>query len=226
MHARRTQSTANDRGTPRAGSAPSGRRRLGLFGGTFDPVHLGHLAAADFCRERLALDAVRLITARNPPHKRAGARPSAAHRHAMVALAVAPFPHLEASDLELHRRGPSYTVHTLREIRAREPRADLFFIVGSDTIAELPAWHRLEEILRLAAIVTVARPGAPRRYRASAFPDLAAAEVARLNEFLVAMPPRAESSTDIRARIAAGKPFRHLVPTEVADYIERHGLYR
>jgi len=189
-------------------------------------VHLGHLAAANFCRERFALDVVRLITARNPPHKLAGARPSAAHRHAMVALAVAPFPHLEVSDLELRRRGPSYTVDTLRAIQAREPDPDLFFIVGSDTIAELPSWRRLDEIVRLATIVTVVRPGAPRRYRAAAFPALAAGEIARLNEFVVAMPLRGESSTDIRARIAAGKPFRHLVPPGVADYIERHGLYR
>jgi len=219
-------STANESGTPGGDTSASPRRRLGLLGGTFDPVHLGHIAAASICRERLALDAVRLITARNPPHKRARARPSAAHRHAMVALAVAPFPRLEASDIELRRRGPSYTVDTLRAIRAREPRADLFFIVGSDTIAELPAWRRLDEIVRLATIVTVVRPGAPRRYRAAEFPALGAGDVARLNRFVVAMPPRAESSTDIRARIAAGKPFRHLVPADVADYIERHGLYR
>lgn len=201
-------------------------RRLGILGGTFDPIHLGHLAAAEFCRERLELGCVRLVTAGNPPHKTLRGRASAEHRHRMVQLAVAVLPGLEASAIELARRGPSYTVLTLREIRREEPSADLFFIVGGDTIAELPSWYLLAEILSLATVVTVTRPGAPERYRAEAFPDLPAREVARLNEFLLAMPPREESSREIRARIAAGMPFGHLVPPPVADYIERHGLYR
>ncbi len=201
-------------------------RRLGILGGTFDPIHLGHVAVAEFCRERLALRRVRLITAGNPPHKTVQGRASAEHRHRMVQLAVGGIPGLEACDIEVTRRGPSYTVLTLREIRRAEPGTDLFFIVGGDTIAELPSWYLLAEIVSLATVVTVARPGAPERYRAEAFPDLPPREVARLNEFLLAMPPREESSREIRARIAAGKPFGHMVPPPVADYIERHGLYR
>ena len=202
------------------------RTRIGLLGGTFDPIHKGHLEAAAFARRRLGLDVVRLITAKRPPHKRPEGISSAEDRHRMVTLAAQEAEYLEPDDRELRREGPSFTVYTLRDYRREEPEAELFFIVGADTVRELPSWYRLGEILDLARIVTVTRPGFPDRYRREQFPDLPPEAVESLNELILPMPPVAVSSTEIRRRVAAGEPFEDLVPSAVAEYILSRGLYR
>lgn len=200
--------------------------RIGILGGTFDPIHNGHLAIAEACVRRFDLDRVDLVTAGTPPHKRTGVHTAAEDRHRMVELAVQQTSRLRASAVELHRAGPSYTVLTLREIAAAEPGAALFFLVGGDTIPELGAWYRLEEILQLATLVTVTRPGYPERYTPADVPGLPAAALNTLNSHRLAIPPRPESSTLIRTLAAAGRPVRHLVPPAVARYIETRGLYR
>ncbi len=201
-------------------------QRLGLLGGTFNPVHKGHLRMASFTRDRLNLDGVLLITARRPPHKRAANHAPAADRHRMVELATADVPYLGATDIELKRDGPSYTVLTLQAIRREKAERELFFIVGSDTIPELASWYRLPDILRLARIVTVTRPGYPDRYAPEMFEELSRDDVGRLNELVLPMPPEPVSSTRIRRLIAQGRDFRHLVPAAVAEYIRNRGLYR
>jgi len=201
-------------------------RRIGLLGGTFDPIHRGHLEVASFARRRLDLDLVRLVTAKRPPHKRLEGIASAEDRHRMVELAAREAEYLEPDDRELRREGPSYTVDTLRAYRKEEPEAELFFIVGGDTIRELPSWYRLEEIVELARVVTVTRPGFPDRYRREQFPDLPPEAIERLNELVLDMPPQPISSTEIRRRAAAGEPIEGLVPPAVAEYIRSCRLYR
>jgi nicotinate-nucleotide adenylyltransferase len=201
-------------------------RRLGLFGGTFDPIHYGHMAIARFVKNAVELESVCLITAARPPHKGESGHAGATDRHRMVELAAEGDPSLIPTDLELRRTGPSYTVDTVRAFRRHEPEARLFFVVGGDTIDELPSWYRLEEIVRLVQVVTVTRPGSPDRYDPDRCGGLAPEIVGRLNRFVLTMPPRHESSTEVRRRIARGEPFEHLVPPAVAAYIRKRGLYR
>lgn len=210
-------------GVGRPGGGP---QRLGILGGSFDPIHNGHLAVARHVRDILGLQAVHLVTAKIPPHKQGKYQASAAHRHAMVELAVKGDPALVADDCEVKRPGPSYTVDTLRDFRRRFPEAELFFIVGADTIPELNSWYRLPEILKLCRIVTVTRPGYPRKYEPRILNRLDAAQVEELNKLVFPIPPQPVSSTEIRRKVACGEPIEGLVPPAVQRYIHRHGLYR
>jgi nicotinate-nucleotide adenylyltransferase len=182
--------------------------RLGVLGGTFDPVHNGHLAAARAAAAALRLDRVLLVPAAQPPHK-ANVHASAEQRLAMVEAAVAGDPLLAASRIELDRPGPSYTVDTLR---ALAPQGELFFICGADVLAQFTAWHRWQEILRLAKLAVVSRPGAD---VASPLPVLWVRGVVL-----------DISSEDIRRRVREGRPIRGLVPEAVEAIIRREGLYR
>jgi nicotinate-nucleotide adenylyltransferase len=214
-------------------------RRAGLLGGTFDPVHVGHLDVAEAARRVLELDEVRLIPARVPPHRTAGARAPAEDRLAMVRLAVAGCPHLVASDLELRASGPSYTATTLRALGREGWRpAQLFFITGADAFAEIATWRDYPALLDLAHFAVVSRPGLP----AAALPARLPALASRMVEaaagggaraagegptaiFLIHAATRDVSSTEIRDRVEAGASLADLVPPRVADYIRRHGLY-
>lgn len=199
--------------------------RVGILGGTFDPPHLGHLVAAEVARDRLGLDQVWLMVAASPPHK---ARASALeHRLAMARLAAADNPALVVSDLEAHRDGPSYTVDTLRQLHhllgpASEPGsgpgagAELFFLAGTDVVAELGSWREPEACLALARFVVLDRPGAPGVGDACPYGPLRHLGVA----------PLSLASTQLRALVASGRSIRYLVPDAVAAYIELHGLYR
>lgn len=194
--------------------------RIGVLGGTFDPIHVGHLAAADAVRRALALDQVLLVPARHPPHR--GQHPDASpyHRFAMVALAVAGADGLVASDLELGRPGPSYTSTTLRTLHARGlPAAGIYFITGADAFAEITTWKDYPEILELAHFVVVDRPGVSRA-------SLPAAPAHAVGVVFVEAATPEVSSTAIRRRIRAGESIAGLVPDLVGAHIERHGLYR
>ncbi|MCK6481100.1 MAG: nicotinate (nicotinamide) nucleotide adenylyltransferase, partial [Planctomycetes bacterium] len=176
--------------------------RVGILGGSFDPVHLGHVALAEAARDRLALDRVLLVVARSQPLKPGGPAAGGEDRLAMVRLAVEGRPRLEASDLELRRPGPSYTVDTLRALRtALPPGAELLLLLGADALAEMPRWREAAEVRRMASVVAGLRAGAP----APAGADL----------LLDAAPP-ALSSTEIRRRAAGGEPLEGLVPPAVA----------
>lgn len=195
------------------------RRRLGVFGGTFDPPHVGHLALAEWARDELALDRVLFVPAGEPPHKRAARRSTARHRLAMIRLAVRGHAAFEVSTLELDREGPSFTVDTLMEMARREPSAERFLIVGGDMFDLFPKWRSPELILSLATLVVALRPEArsPRRTRW----DRIGHGVRWLGN-----PALDVSSSAIRTRAAAGRSLRYLVPDPVARYAGRHGLYR
>lgn len=190
--------------------------RLGVFGGTFDPVHLGHLRAAEVAREALHLDRVLFVPSGHPPHREA-AEASALDRYAMLALANAAHRDFVLSDLELRREGPAYTVDTLVALRALRPDGELFLILGTDAFAEMASWREPERVAALCTIAVVDRPGA-----APASPALpAGARVERVER-----PTLPFSSSEVRRLLKAGQSVRYLVPEEVADYIEKRRLYR
>ena len=185
----------------------------GLLGGSFDPVHLGHLIAADRAAEALGLDRVLFVPCARQPLKAAGPVAAGAHRLAMLELAVAGHAGFAVDALELGRPGPSYTVDTLRELGARRPGERWVLLLGADAAADLPRWKASAEVARLAEVAALTRPGAP--------------EVARgLVRHVVATPAIEISASDIRARCLAGKSIRYLVPDAVADYIAKEHLYR
>lgn len=190
--------------------------RLGIFGGTFDPVHVGHLVAAVNVRYELGLDRVLLVVA-NVPWQKVGTRSvtPAEDRFAMVAAAVEGVVGLEASRMEIDRGGISYTADTLLELRAAEPAAELFLIVGTDVADDLDTWERVETVRDLATLVVVNRPGAR--------PVDLAARGWRVRN--VEIPNIEISSTDLRARAAAGRPLDFLVPDAVIRCIRERGLY-
>ncbi|GAB2516169.1 nicotinate-nucleotide adenylyltransferase [Lysobacter humi (ex Lee et al. 2017)] len=209
------------------------------YGGTFDPVHRGHVAVALHVRATLGVD-VHLVPAADPPHKDA-THADARHRLRMVELAVAGERGLRVDARELSRDAPSYTVDTLLELRAQLGSAlPVVWMIGADSLSQLHRWHRWRELFALAHVLTVARPGhatmpevargAPAGLvdelttRLSPLHTLLDAPAGRL-ALLPVDPPREESSTAVRARIAAGQPWRHFVPAPVAAYIDRHRLY-
>ena len=209
------------------------RRAIGLFGGTFDPVHIGHLRIALELQQHLRLDEMRLLPCHLPPHRRAPPR-SARHRAAMVRLAVEHCPHLQVDERELHRRTPSYTIDTLLELR-RELGAEaaLCLTLGMDSLVHLDSWHRWQELTDHAHLVVAARPGWQ-------LPDTgpvaqllagrlaAAADIRRQPAGLVVVAQLSllpVSSTDIRRQLAAGDSPQYLIPDAVWHYIREHGLY-
>jgi nicotinate-nucleotide adenylyltransferase len=212
----------------------SASRRLGILGGTFDPIHFGHLDAADAARRSLSLDEVRLIPSCDPPHRPIDPLASAFHRFALVALAMQDDDALRASDLELTRPGPSYTADTLRALGAQgwHP-SQLFFILGSDAFAEIATWREFPAVLDAAQFVVIARPGTTLDAAVARTPDLRARlrrpdETSRASGtsiFLVEAHTRDVSSSTIRARLAARQRIDDLVPAAVARYVVEHHLY-
>ena len=198
--------------------------RLGILGGTFDPVHFGHLDAADAARRALNLDQVWLIPSCDPPHRPIDPLASGYHRFALVALAVQADETLRASDIELTRTGPSYTADTLRAVSRQGWHASqIFFILGSDAFAEIATWREFPAVLDAANFVVIARPGTTLDAAAARTPSLRG----RLGTsiFLVEARTRDVSSSTIRARLAARQPIDDLVPAAVARHIVAHHLY-
>jgi nicotinate-nucleotide adenylyltransferase len=189
---------------------------MGLLGGTFDPIHLGHLRAAEIVRESLALDEVVFVPAGVPPHRE---RPAAEglDRYAMVALATAGDRAFVPSDIELRRDGPSYTVETVAALRAQHPAAEVVLIVGSDNLPMIAEWREPQRLLEMCTVAVVERPGSPPAPAGQVPP-------ARLHRIEGTALPIA--SRDLRERVRTGRSIRHLVPDGVADYIQKRGLYR
>lgn len=200
--------------------------RVGVYGGSFDPVHNGHLAVAGTVRDRVPLDRVLLVPAAAPPHKEGRALAPAAHRLSMVALAVEGRPGLEACDLEIRRGGRSYTVDTLAEVRALFPGAEVFLVIGSDTLPDLPQWKDVHAILARTRVLTVLRRGHGRSALEGLRSSFSPTEVESLAAGFLEIEPVDASATDIRDRLRRRLPVADLVPHRVAEYIERHGLYR
>jgi nicotinate-nucleotide adenylyltransferase len=196
--------------------------RIGILGGTFNPPHLGHLVCAQEAYLQLRLDRVMLIPARTPPHKPVEDEPGAQHRLELCRCAVDGDERFEVSELEIERTGTSYTVDTLEELNSRAPDNQLFLIVGGDVAAGLPLWREPERVLELATLAVAKRRGTTRERVEQALIGLAGGDRAEYFR----MPRIGISSTMIRRRVRAGEPVRYLTPTPVADYIQRHNLYR
>jgi nicotinate-nucleotide adenylyltransferase len=208
-------------------------RRIGWLGGTFDPIHDGHLDVAHAAHTALALDEVHLVPARIPPHRSAPAA-SVAHRLAMVERAATTYPWLRVSDIELAGEGPSYTTHTLDRLVERGVRlSSLYVITGADTFAGIMTWKDAAQLLDRCHFVAVSRPGHPAPALRQVLSALASRMIdangctmaAQPSIFLVDAPTAAVSSTAVRALATTGHSLEGVVPSEVAAYIEQHGLY-
>jgi nicotinate-nucleotide adenylyltransferase len=191
------------------------------MGGTFNPPHLGHLVCAQEAYLQLDLDRVMLIPARIPPHKPVDDEPGAAHRLELCRRAVAGDDRFTVSDVEIIRRGPSYTVDTLEELHSKAPENELFLILGGDVAAGLPSWHEPERVLSLATVAVAKRRGTARSAVDAALQSVRGGERARFFQ----MPRIGISSTLVRRRARAGISIKYIVPDAVASYIEEHGLY-
>jgi nicotinate-nucleotide adenylyltransferase len=209
--------------------------RLGLLGGTFDPVHYGHLDAADAARRALGLDEVLFVPSHVPPHRATRPLASAFHRFALVALAIDGCRGYRVSDDELRREGPTYTIDTLRALHRRGVQpSQIFFIMGADACAEIATWREFPAVLDAANFVVVARPGASLERALAPAPEVLArvqrptdaSDLARKTAvFPLEATTRDVSATEVRTRIAARRAIDDLVPAAVARYIEVHHLY-
>ena len=200
--------------------------RLGIFGGSFDPVHFGHLLLAECCREECRLDQVWFVPAAVPPHKRPGAIASASQRVEMLRLATGGNEAFHVSTLEVDRGGVSYTVDTLEAVRREQPAAELFFLMGADSLADLPTWREPARICELARPIVVGRAGAPPPDYSVLAPFVAADRLDAIRQHRVDMPAVDLRASDLRRRIAAGLSIRYRTPRAVEKYIETQGLYR
>jgi nicotinate-nucleotide adenylyltransferase len=208
--------------------------RVGILGGTLDPIHQGHMEAALAARRACALDLVRVVPSHVPPHRSMGPAASPYHRFAMAALAVNDIVGLLASDEELQAPGPSYTADTLERLhRSGLERSQIFFITGADAFAEIATWRRYPEVLDLAHFIVISRPGSPATALPGRLPHLAArmrrADAGAASDqpsiFLLDAPTPDVSSTIIRERLRAGRSITGLVPAAVEHHILQHGLY-
>ena len=197
--------------------------RIGIYGGTFDPVHLGHLLLAEHCREQHQLDQVWFLPAARNPHKADSAPATGKHRIAMLNFAIAGMPEFSVCDVELQREGASYTVDTLAGIHEQQPDDELFFLMGEDSLTDLPRWREPERILELATIVAVNRG----RATVEGHSAIAHFGSALAQRFVQASMPACEiSATELRRRVASGQSIRFQTPRPVEIYIRENGLYQ
>lgn len=197
--------------------------RLGIMGGTFDPIHYGHLVAAEMARSEFNLSKVLFIPSGKPPHKDRRDISAADLRFEMIERAIQDNPAFDISALELERKGPSYTVDTLRVLRRTWPEHELYFITGTDALREIFSWREAEEILMMTEFIGAARPG----FDASDFLLQVQQEHPETQGRIhyLEVPALAISSTDIRARVKRGQPIRYLLPEPVRHFIQQYGLY-
>lgn len=196
-------------------------KRLGILGGTFDPIHVGHLIMASYAVDDLNLDRVLFMPAQTPPHKRDRSITSSDHRIAMVQAAIAPDARFELSMLDMQSSAPSYTADLLERMSTEHPEDELIFLIGADSLRDLPEWHRPDLVLQRAEIGVARRPGA-------VIDDetLDALPLLRERVSIYTSPLIDISSTTIRNRVREGRPVTWTVPIPVERYIQDHGLYR
>ena len=190
--------------------------RLGVMGGTFDPIHHGHLVAASEVAHRFALDEVVFVPTGHPWQKSDRVVTSAENRYLMTVIATADDPRFTVSRVDIDRDGPTYTIDTVRDLHALRPDAELFFITGADALAAILTWRDPHDLLDLAHLVGVTRPGY----------DATAAHLPEGSATVVEVPALAISSTECRERVADGAPIRYLVPAGVERFVAKLGLYR
>jgi nicotinate-nucleotide adenylyltransferase len=200
---------------------------IGLFGGTFNPVHIGHLIIARAALEHLGLERMVLIPSANPPHKGPQGVADAEDRLAMLRLAVADEADFDVSACEIERPGPSYTIDTVAFFRKElGDRAELYWLIGADSLSELASWHRVVELVGMCQIVTAARPGWESPDLSALTERVGERQVRRLRDGILPTPRIDISASEIRRRVRQGRSVRWLVPMAVAQYIDRLGLYR
>ena len=199
---------------------PGGVPRLGVMGGTFDPIHNGHLLTAEEALWQFQLDEVVFVPTGRPWMKEERPVSPPEDRYLMVVIATATNPRFSVSRLEIERKGPTYTVDTLRQLREERGEVDLFFITGADALLEILQWKDPEEALSMAHFIAATRPG----FDLSSFEQGASSQDPRVS--VMTIPALAISSTDIRDRVREGRPIRYLVPEGVQIYIEKSSLYR
>ncbi len=200
------------------------RERVGILGGTFNPIHLGHLLIAQDAMEQLGLARVKFIPSATPPHKTVDKLASERDRLRMITLAIRGNAGFEVDDIEIRRGGKSYSVDTLTELRRREPRANFYFIIGSDSLRELHLWREAQRLVTLCTFVTVPRPGFDPKPVIDRRLD--AATRRRLRQHVLRGHACDVASRDIRSRVASGRSIRYLVPNAVHAYIRRRRLYQ
>jgi nicotinate-nucleotide adenylyltransferase len=196
--------------------------RIGLLGGTFDPPHIGHLILGEYAVDALKLTRLLYIPAADPPHKRGAPKTPAAQRTAMLQAAIADNPRFELSRIDLDREGPHYSLETVQIAQAQYPEAELYFVMGGDSLRDLLSWHRPADLIRFCRLAVMRRPGA------DAYPEMHEAALPGLAQRVIMIDaPRLEiSSTEIGRRLTAGQSVRYLVPDAVLAYIREHELYR
>lgn len=194
--------------------------RLGVMGGTFDPIHHGHLFIAEEARSVFKLDHVLFVPNGTPPHKREYLLTSAPHRFEMCRIATESNPYFDCDDTEMHRSGPSYAIDSLTELTQRWPDAELFYITGVDAVADILTWRSHKDVMRLATFIAATRPGYDPEVLSVRLPAEYLERILCIESVGLDI-----SSTDIRARLARGLPVRYLLPDKVLEYIVRHRLY-
>jgi len=197
--------------------------RLGLYGGTFDPVHFGHLLLAEQCREQFALDEVWFLPSGNPPHKDQQEITPGKAREEMLQFALAGHPQFKVNCMEFDREGTTFTVDTLSTLVDEDAQRELFFLIGGDSLKDLPTWRNPQRVAELATIVAVNRSDVPLSTLDAVRSELGEAAASRIR--LATMPGIDLSSSDIRRRVNDGKSIRYMTPRAVEVYIFEHGLY-
>lgn len=203
-------------------------KRIGVMGGTFDPIHHGHLVTAEEAWKQFQLDLVLFVPSGHPPHKEDRESLDAESRYLMTVIATADNPHFQVSRMEIDRPGPSYTIDTVRELhRVYGKNTQIFFITGADAILEILTWKEPEKVLQECTFIAATRPGYDLRRLEESLPEAERMRHATDPRVLVMeIPALAISSTDIRRRVREGMPIRYLVPEGVREFIEKNGFYR
>ena len=201
-----------------------GMKRLGIMGGTFDPIHYGHLVTAEEARGRFELDKVVFVPSGKPPHKKGYTVTEARHRYLMTILAVATNPYFEVSRLEIERKGYSYTIDTVSHFYETSPKdCEIFFITGADAILEILTWKNVEELLGKTKFIVATRPGIDLKHLDAVVTQLPAHGSNAI--FPLEVPAMAISSTDIRRRVKEDRSIKYLLPEAAEQYIYKNGLY-
>jgi len=189
-------------------------KRIGILGGTFNPIHIGHLTIAEMVHEQLKLDKVIFVPSNLPPHKSSHNVASSQERYNMVNLAIKGNPRFEVSDFEITREGKSYSIETVNHFRCRYPKkTKIFFIIGNDLLPTLRTWRRIDEILKVVSFVTVNRPGFKEKK-------------SKIKVKTISVPGLQTSSSYVRSRITMGKTVKYLIPDNVLTYITKNKLYK
>ncbi|EOC99807.1 nicotinate-nucleotide adenylyltransferase [Caldisalinibacter kiritimatiensis] len=198
--------------------------KYGIMGGTFDPIHIGHLVVAEEVRDKFELDKVIFVPSGTPPHKKPSLVTKAKHRYMMTLLATITNPDFEVSSIEIDRKGVTYTIDTIKAFKEKFNNVEFYFITGADAIMEITTWKSTEELLKICNFVAVSRPG----FKASNMEKQISMLEQRYNAKIHTMviPALEISSTDIRNRIKEDRPVKYLLPESIEQYIKKNGLYK